>query len=109
MSKKTNTWYSIPREEIDWHPTVDNELCIGCGICVTGCGPSVFKYNYKKKKAVVTEPMKCRAGCTTCSNTCPTHAISFPPMSYIHRLIRDKEIIAKTRRELESNVEKWTI
>jgi len=24
-------WHGIPREEIDWHPKVEFELCMGCG------------------------------------------------------------------------------
>ncbi|RMF00790.1 MAG: hypothetical protein D6768_11995, partial [Chloroflexi bacterium] len=31
----TAPWHGIPREEIDWYPTVIAERCIGCGLCVT--------------------------------------------------------------------------
>ena len=30
-------WHGIPREEINWSPTVVAERCIGCGLCVTTC------------------------------------------------------------------------
>jgi len=25
-------WHGVPREEIDWYPTVVEERCIGCGL-----------------------------------------------------------------------------
>lgn len=33
MSKNNQImpWHGIPREEIEWHPTVVDERCIGCG------------------------------------------------------------------------------
>ncbi|MGQ9675481.1 MAG: 4Fe-4S binding protein, partial [Chloroflexota bacterium] len=43
----------MPREEIDWHPAVDEDLCIGCGLCVTSCGRAVFAYDYEREKPVV--------------------------------------------------------
>jgi CDP-4-dehydro-6-deoxyglucose reductase len=30
---------------------------------------------------VVADPLNCMVGCTTCANTCPTHAIRFPSLS----------------------------
>ncbi|MDH5448640.1 MAG: hypothetical protein OEY24_03160 [Candidatus Bathyarchaeota archaeon] len=42
MSRKDQiikqAWHGIPREEIEWHPTIEPELCVGCGICLLGCG-----------------------------------------------------------------------
>ena len=26
------TWKGVPREEIDWHPDIDEEKCKGCGM-----------------------------------------------------------------------------
>jgi len=30
-------WHGVLRKEINWHPRVEDELCIGCGLCVLGC------------------------------------------------------------------------
>ncbi|MEM0216872.1 MAG: ferredoxin family protein [Candidatus Bathyarchaeia archaeon] len=102
-------WRGIPREEINWHPTVDPELCIGCGICVLNCGKNVYQFDYEKNVAVVANPMNCLVGCTTCQNTCPQHAISFPPLSYIHKIIKKKGIIQRSREELLANKAKYAV
>ncbi len=100
-------WRGIPRDEIDWHPTVDPELCIGCGICVLGCGKGVYQFDYEKNVPVVANPLNCLVGCTTCENTCPQHAISFPPMSYLHKTIKKREVIQHSRKELTLNKAKY--
>jgi ferredoxin len=46
-------WHGVPRDEIDCHPTVDASLCMGCDLCVTGCGKQVYGYDYSGKKPVV--------------------------------------------------------
>jgi len=46
-------WHGVPRDEIDWHPTVDASLCMGCDLCVTGCGKQVYGYDYSGTKPVV--------------------------------------------------------
>jgi len=76
-------WHGVPREAIDWHPAVDEDACIGCGTCVTGCNRLVYRFDYDRKKAVVVDPLNCMIGCVTCMNTCPTHAISFPPLDTV--------------------------
>lgn len=42
------TWRGIPREEVNWHPTVDQELCIGCGICVLNAGETFTSSTMRK-------------------------------------------------------------
>ena len=79
----TKPWHGVPREEIDWNPTVDVDACIGCGTCVTGCSRLVYRYDYGLEKAVVADPLNCMVGCTTCANTCPVNAIGFPPLSSV--------------------------
>lgn len=100
-------WHGVPREEIKWHPTVESELCIGCGICVIGCGKQVYKFDYESDVPVVANPQCCMVGCSTCENTCPQHAISFPSMSYLHKTIRKHGIIQQSRKELMSNIETY--
>lgn len=84
--KYTKPWHGVPREEIDWNPTVIEDACIGCGTCVTGCSRLVYRYDFERRKAVVADPLNCMVGCTTCANTCPTHAIRFPPLSMVFAL-----------------------
>jgi CDP-4-dehydro-6-deoxyglucose reductase len=79
-AKFMKPWHGIPREEIEWHPHVDEDVCIGCGTCVTGCSRLVYRFDYDRLKAVVVDPLNCMVGCTTCANTCPTNAIGFPPL-----------------------------
>jgi len=93
-------WHGIPREQIDWHPTVDVDACIGCGTCVTGCTRMVYRFDYEAKKAVPVDLLNCHIGCMSCANTCPTHAISFPPISAIHELVSRPEFHQSVEDEL---------
>jgi hypothetical protein len=34
-------WLGVPKEEIEWHPTVEYELCIGAG-CAFWVAPLAF-------------------------------------------------------------------
>jgi CDP-4-dehydro-6-deoxyglucose reductase len=101
------TWRGIPREEIHWHPTVEHELCIGCGICVIGCGKEVYKFDFEKNVPVVANPLNCLVGCTTCENTCPQHAISFPSMPYLHKMMKKRGLIQRSKKDLASNKAKY--
>jgi len=53
--------------------TVDQALCIGCGICIDQC-PDVFAFNAEGKAEVIKE------SCDSCNledvaDQCPTNAI----------------------------------
>ncbi|MGC8511306.1 MAG: FAD-binding oxidoreductase [Acidimicrobiales bacterium] len=82
-AKFMKPWHGIAREAIEWHPTVHEDVCIGCGTCVTGCSRLVYRFEYEQMKAVVFDPLNCMVGCTTCANTCPTNAITFPPLESV--------------------------
>ena len=79
----TKPWHGVPRESIHWNPTIIEEACIGCGTCVTGCSRLVYRFDFERKKPVVVDPLNCMVGCTTCANTCPAHAIAFPPIESV--------------------------
>jgi CDP-4-dehydro-6-deoxyglucose reductase len=84
--KFLKAWHGIPREQIKWNATIDGAACIGCGTCVTGCSRLVYRFDFEAKKAVLFDPLNCMVGCMTCANTCPTHAISFPPLDALMAL-----------------------
>lgn len=79
----TKPWHGVPREQIQWNPSIIEDACIGCGTCVTGCSRLVYRFDFERKKPVVFDPINCMVGCTTCANTCPAHAISFPPIETV--------------------------
>ena len=103
MGETTSIWHGISRDRITWHPTVDEDLCIGCGLCVLGCGPRVFDFDFERRKAIGVAPLRCKVGCVTCANTCPTHAIGFPSLSYLHKIIKKEKVLDASRKELENN------
>lgn len=98
-------WHGIPRENIKWHPTVDESKCIGCGRCATGCGRKVYGFDYEKKKPVVLRPNNCMVACVTCANTCLRDAISFPPAEDIREMIRKEKLLSRTMKELRVRME----
>ena len=103
--KKFSEWKGIPREEIDWHPTIDENRCIGCGMCVTSCGRKVYRFEYCKKKPIVTSPNNCLVGCQTCANLCPAKAIKFAEgdktRKKAQKIITEFDILPKIKKELE--------
>ncbi len=98
-------WHGISREAIVWHPTVDEKKCIGCGMCVTGCGRKVYGFDYERKKPVVLKPANCMVACVTCANTCLQDAISFPQVEGVRELIRKEKVLAKAMLELKVRTE----
>ncbi len=100
MEPVVKPWHGIDREAIVWHPTVDEKKCIGCGMCVTGCGRKVYGFDYDKKKPVVLRPVNCMVACVTCANTCLQEAINFPPVEQVRELIRKEKLLVRSKEEL---------
>jgi CDP-4-dehydro-6-deoxyglucose reductase len=98
-------WHGIPRENIKWHPTIDESKCIGCGMCATGCGRKVYGFDYDRKKSVVLRPINCMVACVTCANTCLKDAISFPPVEYVKEIIKKENLLIKAMEELKERME----
>lgn len=61
-------------EEV-WFPTIDKELCIGCGECIDACPTEALEL--VNGTAVITNPTACNysAGCEA---ICPVDAITVP-------------------------------
>ncbi len=103
---KFSMWHGIDRKEIDWYPVVDEEKCIGCGLCAITCGRGVYKYDFENKKTKVVNPYNCLVGCQTCANLCPSGAIIFAeegttPAEKAQGLVRKYSIIKSSKKELE--------
>ncbi len=109
LPEKYAQWKDIPREEIHWHPYIDESKCVGCGMCITSCGRGVFKYDEVKKKAVVVNPLHRMVGCTSCQVWCVFDAISFPDPQYVKNLIKEKKILALAKQQLKQHIEKYRI
>lgn len=75
-------WHGIPREQVPWYPTIDVDLCDGCGICLRICRTGALAATVAGKVGVV-EPFACVVGCNTCANLCRPGAILFPPRSIL--------------------------
>lgn len=65
---------------VDWFPTVYEEKCTGCRICLDFCINSVYEFRGegKKGKVFVVKPEACIRRCSACAKLCPTKAITFP-------------------------------
>jgi NAD-dependent dihydropyrimidine dehydrogenase PreA subunit len=82
-TKDLGTWRGIPREEIPWYPTILEDLCDGCKLCVQFCSFGVYEYDEKNNKVRVTNPFNCVVGCSMCALKCKPKAIMFPPLSIL--------------------------
>lgn len=55
------------------YPNIEQDECIGCGVCVDGCPASVL--DLVEETATVVDADACIA-CEACVDSCPTGAIS---------------------------------
>ena len=68
----------IPRKLIPWFPTIDDELCSDCGLCVKACKHGTYEYRENADDVIVANPYLCEVYCESCRFQCPVGAISFP-------------------------------
>lgn len=74
-----NTFMGVPRELIDWAPTIDYSKCDYCMECDKFCPHQVFEVREnEEKKLIVKNPHNCVVFCRACSKTCGPDALSFP-------------------------------
>jgi NAD-dependent dihydropyrimidine dehydrogenase PreA subunit len=59
----------VPREEIDWFPTIDYSKCNDCGECSRFCAHGVYAIENGKVKVV--NPKNCVVFCQACLKMCP--------------------------------------
>lgn len=71
----------IPRENINWFPTIDYSKCTGCMECFKFCKHKVYTWGKEKKQPKVARPYNCILGCMTCSaSICKQGALSHPTL-----------------------------
>jgi NAD-dependent dihydropyrimidine dehydrogenase PreA subunit len=58
---------------------IDEELCVGCGICVDSCSMDVIRMDEGSGKAVVRYGEDCVL-CGFCNRDCPENAIVLTPV-----------------------------
>jgi NAD-dependent dihydropyrimidine dehydrogenase PreA subunit len=104
-----NLWYGIPRDQIEWFPTVVAERCNGCGLCVTTCGKNVYAFDYEANKPVVVAPQACMVGCSTCATNCTTDAIEFPSQGYVRQVIKTNKVLTQSKNMLKADPDKYDI
>ena len=105
----TAPWHGIPRQEIDWHPTVMTDRCVGCGLCVTSCGRQVYGFDYESNRPVVANPDHCMVGCTTCATVCIQDALEFPSRGFIRQLVRERKLLRHAKDELRAGKDKYNL
>jgi ferredoxin len=82
-TKSLGTWRGVPREEIPWYPTIMEDLCDGCKVCLFFCSFGVYEYDEKSNKVKVANPFHCEVGCSMCAVKCKPKAIVFPPLAIL--------------------------
>jgi len=99
-------WHGIPRMEIPWYPTINEETCIGCGLCYVSCGREVFGFDNTARKATVSRKFNCMVGCSTCATICPVEAIAFPGRELIQKIEREHKILKVVREKAKAKLSK---
>ncbi|MFP3287005.1 MAG: ferredoxin family protein [Acidilobus sp.] len=102
-SPEFSKWHGIDRRAINWGPVIDEDKCLGCGMCVVQCSErrNVFGFDEKGRKAVVLAPQDCMVGCNNCQIACLWDAIKFPDPSELKELARKLVDSGRAREELE--------
>lgn len=108
-TQSTMTWHDIPRNEIDWQPTVAADRCVDCGVCVTSCGRGVYAFDYEQNRPVVVAPELCMVGCTTCATICTQDAVEFPTQGYIRHLIKERKVLRQAKAMLRTAPDKYDV
>ena len=80
-------YLGIPRKEIPWYPTIIQDICSACGLCVSACKHGTYEYN-EDQKVFVAHPYQCEVFCESCKFQCPVAAISFPNRNEFKAVIK---------------------
>ena len=93
-----DTFMGVPRNTIDWSPTIDYDKCNYCMECVKFCPHQVYEVREtEEKKLIVKNPDNCVVFCRACGKTCGLDAITFPDKGATTKKIKE------TRKGLAGN------
>ncbi len=84
----------ISQRKVNWHPTIDPDKCVKCGMCMN-CGQGV--YDWTEEGARVGRPRLD----VPCAHLCQGNAITFPDVDELRELYKKKRIWAKVKKQLE--------
>ncbi len=86
---------NIPRDQIQWYPTIDFSKCTGDQVCLQFCPHAVYRWDATANQPVVASPYNCVVACSHCVSICPPGAISFPTLEWLAEhleTLRDKQL-----------------
>ena len=85
-----DTFMGVPRDKIDWKPTIDYTKCNYCMECFKFCPHNVFKKQEDEEiKLIVANPTNCVVFCRACGKTCGLDALSFPNKAEVTKKIKE--------------------
>jgi len=79
-------YHGIPREEIQWFPRINYDLCTNCGLCFKFCKRGVYIFEEGPK---VANPYRCVVSCTGCQTQCKEGALSFPTLVQLREELKN--------------------
>ena len=82
-------YLGIPRLMIPWFPTIDEELCTNCDVCVKACKHGTYGYSTDTQRVIVADPYCCEVYCESCRFQCPEGAITFPDRKGIKAVLKE--------------------
>lgn len=82
-----STYLGIPRKEIPWYPTINQDLCTNCGACMDFCSNNVFAQDELNMN--VANPYNCVVGCRSCLEECTSEALSFPSKEELVKILKE--------------------
>ncbi|MFA5859677.1 MAG: 4Fe-4S binding protein [Elusimicrobiota bacterium] len=78
----------VPREKIEWFPSINYAKCTGCKKCYNYCSHKVYSWDEKKKRPVVAKPYECIVGCSNCTiNVCKSGALRHPTLKQLKEMM----------------------
>jgi NAD-dependent dihydropyrimidine dehydrogenase PreA subunit len=77
---------TLPRDEIEWYPSIDQKACKQCKSCLNFCPTGVYSEE-SDGSVVVIHPYECVILCTGCEGRCLEGAISFPDRNDFYRYV----------------------
>ena len=93
-----DSFMGVPRNTIDWSPTIDFDKCNYCMECVKFCPHQVYEVREtEEKKLIVKNPDNCVVFCRACGKTCGVDALTFPDKGATTKKIKE------TRKGLAGN------